>query len=229
MYKFKYGNFSFDWKFEEAPVKTHSIIVEKDKPVIIRGEKLPPNELEKLIRKKARWIRDKTKSMAQLSDDDIVSGSRIKYLGRSYMAVVELSIEQKGAEVTFNARKFHIIVNSLAENRQELIQKAILKFQRKTALKKVYPRFKYWEEKTGLQGCGYRINYLKSTWGKCSIEGLVEVNSKCVELSFKLIDYIIVHELCHTVEMNHTKEFWDLVSEHYPQWEECHNGLKWDI
>lgn len=205
------------------------ITVEKDKPVVLSGKELPFEELENLIKKRARWIRDKITSMKSISEDDIVSGSRLNYLGRSYMVIIELSDTEIGSTVTFNARKFHIVVNSKVTDNQELIKHGIYKFQRKAVLDKIYSRFKYWEKITGLKGCGYRVNNLQTSWGRCSPEGLVELNQKCIELSSKVTDYIIVHELCHTVELNHTKEFWKLVAQHYPNWEECHNKLNGDF
>lgn len=229
MYTFNYGSFSFDWIFEVANIKTHTITVEKDKLVLLKGKKLPHIELEKLIQKKARWIRSKIQSMKSISTDDIVSGSRLNYLGRTYMVIIEFSDTEKEAIVTFNARKFSIVVNRKDSTNQEIILKGIQEFQRRIALEKIYPRIKKWIKITGLEVSGYRIKRMESKWGNCTPDGLVEINPKCIELSNKAIDYVIVHELCHTVELNHTKEFWKLVEQHYPEWKECHNKLDGEV
>lgn len=229
MNTFYYGSFSFNWIFEEANIKTHTITVEKDQPVILRGKNIPFEQMELLIKKKARWIREKIKSMKSISDGDIVSGSRLNYMGRSYMVVIEPSDKEIGIDVGFNARKFHIVINKKLVRNQEVIQEGIQKFQRKVALEKIYPRIKKWIKLTGLEVSGYRIKKMESKWGNCTPEGLVELNPKCIELSNKVIDYVIVHELCHTVELNHTKEFWSLVEQHYPDWEDCHKKLDGEV
>ena len=229
MYTFNYGSFSFNWEFEVANIKTHTITVEKDKIVLLRGKDMAFGHLEKLIKSKARWIREKITIMNSISVGDIVSGSRLQYMGRSYMVIIELSDSEIGATVTFNARKFHIVVNNKISDNQELIRQELKEFYRKATLEKIYPRFKKWEKKTGLKGCGYRINNLQTSWGRCSPEGLVELNQKCIELSSKVIDYVIVHELCHTTHLNHIKEFWKLVASHYPGWEACHKKLDGEV
>jgi len=226
---YSYGSFSFEWVFEEASIKEHTITVEKEKPVLLRGQELPFEELEKLIRKRARWIRERIKTMASIKDDDIVSGSRIKYLGRHFMAVVVLSETQRGAKVTFNARKFRIVIDRDAENRQELIKRALDRFYREAAEEKLLPRIAMWEERTGLNCSGSKLHKFPARWASCSSDGVLEFHPRCIEHPFRVIDYIIVHELVHTLEMSHTKEFWKLVKEKYPQWEECHNRLDWDL
>lgn len=174
MYQYTYGDFSFEWVFEKASIKEHTITVEKGKPVLLRGEELPVKNLEKLIKKRARWIRDQIKAMASIKKDDIVSGSRIKYMGRHYMAVVVLSETQRGAKVTFNARKFTIVVDENAYNRQELIQRAINLFYRVSAEEKVLPRVKRWEEKTGLTCRSAKLHKFPARWASCSINGVLE-------------------------------------------------------
>lgn len=71
----------------------------------------------------------------------------------------------------------------------------------------------------------YRLSYKqvkiknqKSRWGSCSRHGNLNFNYKISKLPGRLADYIIVHELCHLAEFNHSKIFWRLVSETIPDW-----------
>ena len=63
-----------------------------------------------------------------------------------------------------------------------------------------------------------KIKNLKSRWGSCSIKKNLSFNLKLMYFNYKVIDYVIIHELCHLKEMNHSKKFWDLVEGIVPEY-----------
>lgn len=65
-----------------------------------------------------------------------------------------------------------------------------------------------------------------SRWGSCSSKGNLNFNYRIVLLTQKLSDYIIVHELCHLGEFNHSQKFWDLVAKTIPDYKEIKNELQ---
>jgi len=70
------------------------------------------------------------------------------------------------------------------------------------------------------------IKRLRSRWGSCSSKGNLNFNYKIIFLPEELVDYIIVHELCHLEQMNHSKKFWDLVAKTIPDFLERSRELK---
>jgi hypothetical protein len=66
----------------------------------------------------------------------------------------------------------------------------------------------------------------KTRWGSCSHKGNLSFNWKLIMAPEPIIDYVIIHELVHLKEMNHTKKFWELVAKHCPQWREHRKWLR---
>lgn len=78
---------------------------------------------------------------------------------------------------------------------------------------------------------GYKINSVKvksqnSRWGSCSKSGNLNFNYQLIYLTPEQRDYVIVHELCHLKELNHSQRFWDLVEQTIPNYKEIRKGLK---
>lgn len=70
------------------------------------------------------------------------------------------------------------------------------------------------------------IKNQKTRWGSCSKKGNLNFNYKMVYLPEDVLNYLIVHELCHLKEMNHSKKFWDLVSQTVPNYKRLRQELK---
>ena len=73
---------------------------------------------------------------------------------------------------------------------------------------------------------GIRIKKMKSRWGSCSSKKNLNFNIKIIALPDRLIDYIVVHELCHLREMNHSARFWSLVAKTIPDYKNRKIELK---
>lgn len=66
----------------------------------------------------------------------------------------------------------------------------------------------------------------KTRWGSCTAEKSIQLNYKLILLPFEVAQYVMIHELCHTVHMNHSKAFWDLVASCMPTYRDSMNILK---
>ena len=71
-----------------------------------------------------------------------------------------------------------------------------------------------------------KLTNAKRKWGSCNSEQVISFNWRMIMLPPSLIDYIIVHELAHLIEMNHSSSFWAIVSAVLPNLKDCRASLK---
>ncbi len=73
---------------------------------------------------------------------------------------------------------------------------------------------------------GLSIRSQKTRWGSCSSHHKINLNSKLLFLPRRLVDYVIIHELCHTKFLNHSSNFWNLVEHHLPHYKRLEREIK---
>ncbi len=87
---------------------------------------------------------------------------------------------------------------------------------RKQARKVLYEKTDAYAKQIGVSFSRIRIGNQKTLWGSCSTSGTISYNWKLILMPETIQDYVVVHELCHRLEMNHSKAFWDLVTRILP-------------
>jgi len=200
-------------------LKSHYISVQKGDGVVLKGKAIPTEAANQLILKKAKWILDKLELVKSIGDEDIVTGSRIQYLGRKYYMEVFINDSSDEIVIDFTESKFRVSLPHSQHNQEELKQ-AFENFFREKAREKITPRLRRWSKVTGLEYGELKFMKVEKRWGSCTATNNILINIDAAKLPFSLIDYLIVHELVHTKIKNHSKEFWAEVSKHIPKWKE---------
>ncbi len=109
---------------------------------------------------------------------------------------------------------------------QNYIRASVKKTLEKEARAYLPRRLQYLADTYGMTFESIRYGNQKGRWGSCSSQGTISLNVALMNLSHELIDYVLIHELCHTKQMNHSADFWSLVESILPNYREYRKELK---
>lgn len=225
IYSIFYGDRIINYIVQECPnLKAHYISVSRDDGVVLKGPRLSTVEAERFILKKARWILEKIELVRAINVDDIVTGSRISYLGKNYYTEVIFNPTHSAVDIDFNHSRFRVEIGS-TENVQVAIQRELETFYRKKAQEKIAPRVRLLASQSGLFFSDLKFRKMSKRWGSCTNNDTIILNPDIVKLPYTLIDYIIIHELCHTKVKSHSKFFWAELALHIPNWKELDSRI----
>ncbi len=116
---------------------------------------------------------------------------------------------------------------TLGEKNQAELSQGVLKMWLKTKAElTLIPHLHEISKETGLKFRNAKIRAQKTRWGSCSSKQHINLNQHLLFLPPELVRYIMIHELCHTKVMNHSKQFWTLVAHYEPRFERIERALK---
>lgn len=188
------------------------------------------SDIHEAVMKRAKWIYDALKEfrghLAHVQPKAYVSGEMQFYLGRRYVLKV---IEDRDAisTVKIERGKLLVILNRFNEDKQALT-KALVSGWYKVRAERIFhdrlavllPQTKWVE---GIPS--FRVMPMQKQWGSCSTKGTLMLNPHLVKAPKECIDYVILHELCHIAEHNHSERFWRLLISVMPNWKEVKSRL----
>lgn len=168
---------------------------------------------------------------------NILSKSKPEYeykngmqIGKSHTLVIQIINNAKNTSVTLHGQQI-IIKTNFIENlnnpeTEREIRDVIIKALRIEAKSYLPKRLSFLAEKYGFSYEKTRFSHSSSRWGSCSSNGTISLNIALMKLPFELIDYVIIHELSHTKQMNHSQAFWNIVEQSDPQYKLHRKTLK---
>mgnify|MGYP000272654426 CR=1 FL=1 len=206
-------------------LKNVYIKIEKGGNIVLKSSGISEIRAQELLTKKGNWILKKLKEGLDHQPIEIINGSSISCYDKTYSAEVQEAPNFKGIKLIkeTDLLKFQL---SPTINKQLAIQLLLNKFYRSESFKIVPNRLDYWSQKTGLKYNELKFRKMKRQWGNCSFKNVITINAKASILNPDQLDYLLVHELCHTKVKNHSKQFWKEVEKHLPNYKELDKSLK---
>ncbi len=198
--------------------KTLSISINENAELIVRAPKrISDQKIQDFINEKENWI-TRNQSVVKTHAEDIAKDKNmLLYLGTLF----PLKTDNDSEKIYFNGKEF------LADLENKEKTNKSLKTWYKNKFKEVaVPRLFYFAEKHNLQINQVRIKEQKTLWGSCSSRNNINLNFLLIMAPLKVIDYVIIHELVHTIHKNHSVNFWNAVEEIMPNYKEAKHWLK---
>ncbi len=216
----QYGQQQITYTIERRKrAKTVAITVTPDSEVVVLApHHMTIQAIKEMVQKKARWIIEKKKYFLSLVEKfpvkEYVSGEQLLFLGRTYRlkVVEETCIDTEKPQII--GRRIYIAVNKYLETKekQEIIREKLVKWYFSSAREKIEQRVNRHKKQLGVYPTGIIIKDQKKRWGSCSKNGTLRFNWKTVMAPISVIDYVVVHEMCHLKIKNHSPSYWKLLA-----------------
>lgn len=227
----RYGTTTLEYDLSYTARKTLAIRVHPDTRISVEapvGSDL--TLIEQKVRKRAAWIVKQQRDFARFSADlpprEYVSGETYHYLGRQYRLKVVQSATRREIVKMDRGRIWVYVRDTQDHKRVGALLEAWYRKQARRVFQErldaVYPRL----ERFGIARPIIVIRRMKSRWGSCTAAGKITLNLKLIQMPRDGIDYVIVHELCHLKEHNHSTAFYALMDRVLPDWRQWRDRLR---
>lgn len=204
---------------DDATQPRIDVDIHEVKVVLPSGSDVDP---ENLLQENAKWVVEKKRKFDSYRDQtpsrNFVEGASWPYLGESRELSVESVEEHHVADETLILSKVPVEATS--------IKSELESFYRQEARTHLQERIQHYSERMGVEPRQLELRNQRTRWASCSPNQTLSFNWRLIMAPPDIIDYIVVHELAHLQEQNHTNRFWDIVSQYDPDYQDHAEWLK---
>jgi predicted metal-dependent hydrolase len=225
---YEYGTQTIEFDVVFRNRKTMAIQIEApDKVTVISPKGVKEDEILRVVKGKSKWITQKLFQIREMEylkrSREYVNGESFIYMGRNYSLQIVVDVSHIIPEAKLFRGKFYVYTDS---NDPFIIRRALEQWYKEKAKQKIGERIHYYQKYFDLAPNKVMIKEQQKRWGSCSSQRNLYFNWKCIMAPSPVLDYLVVHEMCHMVHMNHSAEFWNLVRSILPDYEERRKLLK---
>ena len=226
--KVKFGNATISYTVVKSNRrKTSQITVDKDSVVVRTPVSKRMAEIKEIVDGKKQWIFRKQlqfqKRSSVVQKPTFIPGSKLSYLGRNITLKIlknrkTESVMLKKDTITISIKSKRISKNTIKKLYQKwLMKKATRLFETKVAKL---------SKKVKLKPSKINIKDLKNRWGSATSDNTINLNMNLIKAPSSVIDYVILHELCHLKIKGHSDKFWSMVKKYMPNYEDQRRWLE---
>lgn len=202
--------------------KTLGLVVERDKSVVVLAPKgTSEATIENFVERRKAWLFEKINYSPKFGEPKpetpFISGKSVSYLGKNY----RLDVTEEQLEGIRFTGKFLISKDRLDEG-PELLEA----WYKEKAKEKITPKVKQYAAQLGVEYNDILISDLKYRWGSCTLKGNLNFNWRLIKAPHFVINYVVIHELAHLLELNHSERFWNIVRVQMPNYLEAKEWLR---
>lgn len=207
---------------------TADIVIERDGRILVRApESIPDERIENMVEAKRYWIYKNLAEWRDLNAAQVLreyrNGEGFLYLGRSYRLLLAADQEEPLSlkNGRFCLRRDLVDIGSI-----QAAKTAFRDYYIERGYDRISQRVAYYSPKIGVNPRDINIKELGNRWASCSPNGKLAFHWKCMMAPQTIIDYIVVHELCHLHHLDHTDAFWNEVDKVMPTYRERKEWLR---
>jgi len=211
-----------------SPRRTADIVIEPDGRVIVRAPRtIPAERIEDIIESKRLWIYKNLAEWRDLNATRVIreyrNGEGFLYLGRSYRLLLVADQEEP---LLLKAGRFCLRRDIVDKGEIPAAKAAFRNYFITRGFERITQRVEYFAPKVGITTDELDVRELGHRWASCSPNGNLAFHWKCMMAPPRIIDYIIVHELCHFHHLDHSDAFWNEVDKIMPDFSERKEWLR---
>lgn len=216
------------YRVERSRRSTADIIIERDGSVLVRAPQwVDDARLRSIVESKRSWIYQGLAEWRDLNATRVLreykSGEGFLYLGRSYRLLL---VSDQEEPVALRSGRFCLRRDVVDRGGVSAAKTAFREFYARRGRERLEASVRYHAPKVGVNPASVDVRELGNRWASCSPNGEIAFHWKCVMAPQTVIDYVVVHELCHLHEADHTDAFWNEVDKVMPGYRERKEWLR---
>ncbi len=189
-------------------------------------KRISEKEVRDFVLEKIDWVKQKIshnqKTRKPYIKKKFIQGEEFLFLGQTYILNI---VQGSKGKACIDGSNLKASIPKRVDNTKEYIQARIVDWYKTTSYKTLLERISMYEREIGVSINDLKIKTLKRSWAHCTRKGAVTFSWNLVMAPLNIIDYVVVHELCHLIHLNHSKKFWSKVASIIPDYKECKKWL----
>jgi len=185
---------------------------------------LSDTRIRDLVTKRTPWIKKKLQEQYDRPNPtpkEYVSGETVTYLGKNYRLKV---LKNESPSIKLWRGYLEVTISELDPDPKTTIRSLLKDWYKSHAEKRLIEKTNRFAKVIGINPSSVSVKDYKSRWGSCSAQGDISYNWQIILAPHSIVDYVVVHELCHMLEHNHSRKYWKHVERYVPS---CHESRAW--